>query len=216
MSPDKLFDYLDGKLPAEERAKLEEQFISDPELGRELAVARQIHSQMDRSPEHFLDQPDSSRGPVLVRRIVVAFAILVFVNVAFGIYAITFMDKKRRAQRNETRNRSEISQSLSRTAAAALPTPTLGIEEITFSAPAPEQNTLANKVIMAAQASGGSGTKGLADEHGVLIFAEIPTQRLNDFRATLRKLGGTVPAATEPGGGEKTILQIRVSDGVHQ
>src|SRR5438270_2996070 len=217
MSPDKLFDYLDGKLPAEERAELEEQFISNPELRRELAVARQIHSRIDRSSEHFLlDQPESSRGPVLVRRIVVGFAVLVFVNVAFGIYAITFMDKKRRAQRNETQNRSEISQSLSRTAAAALPTPTLGIEEITFSAPAPEQNTLANKVIMAAQASGGSGTKGLADEHGILIFAEIPTQRSNDFRAALRKLGGTVPAAAEPGGGEKTILQIRVSDGIHQ
>jgi hypothetical protein len=142
---------------------------------------------------------------------VVAFSVLVFVNVAFGIYAITFMDKKRRAQRNETQNRSEISQSLSRTAAAALPTPTLGIEEITFSAPVAEQDTLANTVITAAQEFGGSGTKGLADEHGILIFAEIPTQRLNDYRAALRKLGGTIPTAAEASAGEKTILQVRIS-----
>jgi hypothetical protein len=212
MSPDKLFDYLDGKLPAGERAELEERLISNPELRRELAVARQIHSQIGHSSEGFLDLPDSTRGPFLVRRIVIAFSVLVFINVVFGIYAIAFMDKKRRAQRNETQNRSEISQSLSRTAAAALPTPTLGIEEITFSAPVAEQDTLANTVIIAAQESGGSGTKGLADEHGILIFAEIPTQRLNDFRQALRKLGGAVPApAAEPSAGEKTILQLRIS-----
>src|SRR4029453_922124 len=46
MNPDKLFDYLDGKLPAEERAALEERFMSEPELRNELAVARQIHAQM--------------------------------------------------------------------------------------------------------------------------------------------------------------------------
>ena len=46
MNPDKLFDYLDGRLPAAERAALEEQLISDRQLQRELAVARQIHAGM--------------------------------------------------------------------------------------------------------------------------------------------------------------------------
>src|SRR5438094_10176589 len=43
MNPDKLFDYLDGRLSAAERAALEEQLISDRQLQRALAVARQIH-----------------------------------------------------------------------------------------------------------------------------------------------------------------------------
>ena len=44
MNPDKLFDYLDGKLSPDERAELEEQLLSDPHLRRELTVARQIHA----------------------------------------------------------------------------------------------------------------------------------------------------------------------------
>ena len=51
MNPDKLFDYLDGKLSDAERATLEERFMNEPELRRELAVARQIHSQMGDSRE---------------------------------------------------------------------------------------------------------------------------------------------------------------------
>jgi anti-sigma factor RsiW len=43
MNPDKLFDYLDGRLSAAERAAMEEQLISDRQLQRELTVARQIH-----------------------------------------------------------------------------------------------------------------------------------------------------------------------------
>src|SRR5205823_9348172 len=46
MNPDKLFDYLDGRLPAAERAELEEQLISDRQLQRELAIARQIYAGM--------------------------------------------------------------------------------------------------------------------------------------------------------------------------
>ena len=46
MNPDKLFDYLEGRLPAAERAALEERLMSDKQLQRELAVARQIHAGM--------------------------------------------------------------------------------------------------------------------------------------------------------------------------
>jgi anti-sigma factor RsiW len=44
MNPDKLFDYLEGRLPASERAALDERLISDNQLQRELAVARQSDS----------------------------------------------------------------------------------------------------------------------------------------------------------------------------
>src|SRR5438477_34936 len=46
MNPDKLFDYLEGRLPAPERAALEDRLMSDKQLQRELAVARQIHAGM--------------------------------------------------------------------------------------------------------------------------------------------------------------------------
>jgi hypothetical protein len=47
-----------------------------------------------------------------------------------------------------------------------------------------------------------------------LVFAEIPTARLNEFRDALKKLGASVPAlATEPNVAEKTILQVRIATG---
>jgi anti-sigma factor RsiW len=214
MNPDKLFDYLDGKLAPNERTELEERFMSDPEARRELAVARQIHASMSDSREivGVADPtPTSERGAVLGRRIMIAFSILVFVNVAFGIYAIFFMKDKRHARVRTEQNRTEFAQSLARSAAAALPTPSLEVEEIKFTASVAEQDSLADRVIDGAQQSGGSGTKGLADEHGILIFAEVPTARLDEFRDLMRKLGGTVPVtAAAPSPGEKTILQVRI------
>jgi len=46
MNPDKLFDYLEGRLLPKERAALEEQLMSDKQLQREFAVARRIHAGM--------------------------------------------------------------------------------------------------------------------------------------------------------------------------
>ena len=42
MNPDKLFDYLEGRLSPVERAALEQRLVSDTHLQRELAVAREI------------------------------------------------------------------------------------------------------------------------------------------------------------------------------
>jgi hypothetical protein len=209
MNPGKLFDYLDGKLSAEERVALEQQLMSDPELRREFAVARQIHSDIRNSAE-LLPTAEQQRGAVLARRIVIAFSVLVFANVLFGIYAIAFMNKKARTQLNTQENRKELADSLSHTAAVALPTPTIDVEEVKFTAPIAEQNELANTILDQAKNAGGSAAKGLADEHGVLLFAEIPTARLNEFRAAMRKLGGTLPASPPPTKGEKSILQVRI------
>ena len=212
MNPDKLFDYLDGKLPPGERAALEERFMSEPELRQELAVARRIHSQMGESREivGFTEPTVDQRGAVLARRVGTAFAVLVFVNVLFGIYAIAFMNKNQRPQVTQEQNRSEFTESLARTAEAALPTPSLDIEEIKFTTPVREQDKLANKIMTAAKQAGGSGTKGLADQSGVLLFAEIPNARLNDFRDAMKKLGATLPASPAEATGEKSILQLRI------
>ncbi len=216
MNPDKLFDYLEGKLSPNERAELEERLMSDPHLRRELTVARQIHGEMRDSREIIgvSDPKLQERGAILGRRFATAFAVLVFANVLFGIYAIAFMKKKERTQLNTEQNRSELAESLARTAAVALPTPSLDVEEIRFTAPIAEQDKLANKIIAAAKQAGGSGTKGLADQQDVLLFAEVPTARLNDFRESMKKLGATLPAApVEPKAGEKTILQVRIVSG---
>jgi len=214
MNPDKLFDYLDGKLSPSERAKLEEQLMSDPHLRRELTVAREIHADMRGSREVLgaVEPTVEERGAVLGRRFAIAFAVLVFANVVFGIYAIAFMKQRDRARMNTEQNRTELTESLARSAAVALPTPSLDVDEITFTAPVAGQDKLANKIIAAAKQVGGSGTKGLADQQGVLLFAEIPTARLNDFRDSMKKLGATLPASTEAASGDKAIVQIRISE----
>src|SRR4029453_423048 len=84
MNPDKLFDYLEGRLPAAERAALEDQLISDQQLQRELAVARRIHAGMhDGSREIFLTmQTDEiKRGRKMALRVGAAFIILMAINV---------------------------------------------------------------------------------------------------------------------------------------
>src|SRR5712664_1975995 len=156
MNPDKLFDYLEGKLSPNERAELEERLISDPVARRELAVARHIHAETGDSREILgaVGPTLEERGAVLGRRIAIAFAVLVFANVVFGIYAIAFMKQKDRARVNTEQNRSELTESLARTAAVALPTPNLDVDEIKFTAPVAEQDKLANKVIAAAKQAG--------------------------------------------------------------
>jgi hypothetical protein len=209
MNPGKLFDYLDGKLSPGERTALEEKLVSDPELRREFAVARQIHADTRDSSES-LPNPDQQRGALLSRRIMIAFFILVFANVLFGIYAIAFMNKKARTQLNTQQNRKELADSLSRSAAIALPTPSIDVEEIKFTAPIGEQNELANTILDEAKNAGGSAAKGLADEHGVLLFVEMPTARLNEFQDAMKKLGGSVPKSPPQNAGEKSILQVRI------
>ena len=212
MSPDKLFDYLDGKLSPEQREKVEQQLTSDAHARRELAAAREIHSHMRDSREVLLmDELPNPRGAILGRRVAIAFAALVFLNVVFGLYAIGFMKKKQRASRGEDQNHQQLVQALEKAAVAAMPTPSLEIDEIKLEAPAKQREAMASKVITAASQCGGSAVKGLSNENGILLFAEIPSERLNDFSDSLKKLGAVLPAArSENATGGKAILQIRI------
>jgi hypothetical protein len=159
------------------------------------------------------DDATANRGAILGRRVAIAFAVLVFMNVMFGLYAIGFLETKRRARPSGEQNRKEFAQALDKAAAAALPTPTLDVDEIKISAPTKQRDAMANKVIAAAKQSGGSAVKNLSSDNGLLLFAEIPAERVNQFRDALAKLGATLPAATSanaPGG--KAILQVRIVD----
>ena len=76
MNPDKLFDYLEGRLSPRERSDLEEQLMSDKQLQREFTVARRIHTGM-RGDSHEVilpAQPEpSEQGRKMATRILVAF-----------------------------------------------------------------------------------------------------------------------------------------------
>jgi len=217
MNPDTLFDYLDGKLSAAERAQLEERVLSDAQLRRQLAIAREIHNSMRDSREVLASLETSTgvnRGAVLGRRLIITFAVLVFANVLFGIYAIAFMEKKRHSKISQEKNRQQLLENLEKSAAAALPPPSFDVDEIKLLEPIqPQQDWLANKVIAAAQECGGSGAKGLSDQHSTLLFAEIPSARLKEFRDRLSKMGAILPtASSEVPTKPNTIVQIRIVD----
>ena len=91
MYPDKLFDYLQGRLPAADRAALEERLSSDKQLQRELAVARQIYAGMRGDSREILQSPRpglTEQGRKMALRVGAAFIILMAVNVGFGLWLI--------------------------------------------------------------------------------------------------------------------------------
>src|SRR5437870_12093120 len=108
MNPDKLFDYLEGRLSPGERAALEEQLISDKQLQRELAVARQIHAGMRGNSREVLLPPEpdvTEESRKMARRVGAAFMILMAVNVGYGRWLIA-----RHVTRNP--NRSLLAQQI--------------------------------------------------------------------------------------------------------
>src|SRR5215475_13813998 len=86
MTPEKFYDYLEGKLPPPEREALEHALIHDPELQRQFVAARQIHRSLGRPPNESATAlaQAAARG----RQVAAAFAVLVALNVAIGLYVI--------------------------------------------------------------------------------------------------------------------------------
>ncbi len=120
MNPDKLFDYLDGRLPAAERAALEERLISDKQLQREFGVARQIHAGIRGDSREIILPPSpdvSEQGHKMAIRIGVAFMVLMFVNVGIGLWFI-FKHESSNPNRPllEAQMREQIAKSIERAA----------------------------------------------------------------------------------------------------
>lgn len=197
MNPDKFFDYLDGRLPEHEREVFEDKLLSDPQMQRQLGVAREIHKGMrsQRSREVLAEQdPETQeRAGRLGRRVAVAFAVLVFVNVLVGIAFIVGRGKSTKPA--NTHVRDQVSASLERAAAAALPAPTIA-DDITILAAPAERDALADRVIAAAAQVGGSGVKALPNERTTTVVVELPVSREPDFRAALVPLGAPASAPT--------------------
>ncbi len=200
MNPDKLFDYLEGRLSPRERAALEERLISDKQLQRELAVARQIHDGMHGDSREVLlppPQPEiTEQGRKMALRVGVAFIILMAVNVGFGLWLIV-----RHETRNpnrallETQMRQQIAKSLEHAAATFTPAP-LGVSEITVPAAAGKLDTVANEVVTTASRLGGSATKGLQDRDRLSVLVDVPANREQEFRAAIEAISREEPGSS--------------------
>jgi hypothetical protein len=199
MNPDKLFDYLEGRLSASERATLEERLISDKQLQRELAVARQIHAGMHGDSREVLlsSQPDvTEQSRRMALRVGVAFIILMAVNVGFGLWLIVRHETKNPNRALlENQMRQQIAKSLEHAAATLTPAP-LGVTEITVAAGAGKLDTVANEVVTIASRLGGSATKGLQDGGRISILVDIPSNREQECRASIASISGERPGSS--------------------
>ena len=178
MNPDKLFDYLEGRLSASERAALEDRLISDKQLQRELAVARQIHAGMCGDSREVLlaAKPEmAEQGRKMALRVGTAFIILMAVNVAFGLWLIVRHESKNPNRALlETQMREQITKSLERAAATLTPSPdALGISEITVPAVAGKLDITANEVVTITSRFGGIETACEASITRTMSFSVI-------------------------------------------
>jgi hypothetical protein len=224
MNPDKLFDYLEGRLPAAERTALEQQLISDTQLQRELAVARQIHAGMrgDSREVVLAAKPEmTEQGRKMALRVGTAFIVLMAVNVGIGLWLIA---------RHETKNpnrallekqmREQIANSLERAAATFTPAP-LGVSEIMVPAATGKLETVADEVVTIASRSGGSAIKGLADQGRLSVLVDLPSSRESQFRAAILSITGATessaaqaipqqPESTTPATGGKKSFVVQI------
>jgi anti-sigma factor RsiW len=215
MSPEKLFDYLEGKFGAEERVAFEQRLATDPQLQRELAIAREMHRRARGSREVVGDQDPDIPLPAkgLGRKVITAFAALVLLNVLIGIVFIIGNKKGTGELRaREEATRKQVASSLQKTAENSMPLPTIG-NEIQLPAAATERDRIADQVIQLAQQAGGSAAKAPPDENGVIVVIDLPSTRADEFRRSLAPLAPPdySPAPEpSPSAEKRTILQVRV------
>jgi hypothetical protein len=219
MSPEKLFDYLEGKFGTEERAAFEQRLATDLQLQRELTIAREMHQRARGSREVLGDQDPEIPQPAtgLGRKVITAFAALVLLNVIVGIVFIIGKKKGTGELRaREEATRQQLTSSLQKTAENSLPLPTIG-NEIRLPATVTERDRIADNVIQLAQQAGGSAAKAPPDDKGVTIVIDLPSTRADEFRRSLAPLAppGYSPAPEpSPSADKRTILQVRVGGSV--
>lgn len=198
MTPKKFYDYLEGKLSDDERQDLERALIYDPELQRQFVAARQVHRSLQRPPS---DSVTIAQAGARGRQVAAACAILVILNVAIGLFFIFRMNKPppEVEQAREAAIRARLQSSLEKSATELLPAPTLAAAPVVLTIAPEKQNEAAQKIIAAARAAGGSGTKTLPNENGVSVLVLIPASAEAEFRKTLSTLGAPLlPTAATP------------------
>lgn len=216
MNPEKLFDYIEGNLPEAERTRMEEQLAADPQLQRELAIAREMHRRSRGSREVLVEDPEIPT-PVkpLGRRLITAFVALVLLNVLVGIaFIIGKKNGTGEIRAREAATRQQLEASLQKTAETSLPLPTIG-DEIRLPAPITERERVADNVVQLAKQSGGSAAKAPQDDKSIIVVVDLPSIRADEFRRALTPLASAdyspLPEPS-PSADKRTILQVRVAD----
>ena len=225
MNPDKLFDYLDGKLSPADRDELENKLIDDPQLQRQFAIAREIHRSGRASREVQATVDDTAvaeRGARLGRRIATAVAALILLNVLGGLAAITYLNKKPARPRvappavDESNGvRHQMEDSLRAVGAAALPLPSLVDDEISLAAPKPEWANLTTAITDAAVACGGSAVAEPPSETSVIVTAHLPRDRYTEFRQKLLGTGSAPQPRASLSANDRSAfetVQIRIAE----
>ena len=209
MNPDKLFDYLDGTLPETERHELEERLMDDPQLRRELEIARRIHGGMQarrsERPEVFgeLSEEGAARGRRLTRQIGLAFGVLVAMNVLFGLLYIAHHESKNPNRAAlEIQAREQLRQALEKAAATALTPPPIGIGELSVVAERGHAQTVADEITKLAARLSGTGTKGVPDNGRIEVLTELPANRVAEFKSGLALIGD--------------VKSVRASEGISE
>jgi len=224
MNPDKLFDYLDGRLSPKQRADLEEQLMSDKQLQREFTVARQIHSgTRGESREVVFPAPPEvpEQGRKMAIRIGVAFMVLMFVNVGIGLYFI-FRHESNNPNRPllEAQMRAQIAKSIERAEPLTATQNVLGVSEITIPAETGKLDSFANRLVGIVSGLGGSAIKGVPEAGRVSILLDIPANRESEFRAAVASITGAKPESSAfpeatadkptPATGEKKSFVVQI------
>ena len=217
MNPEKLFDYLEGKLSETERTQIEERLAADPQLQRELAIAREMHRRSRGSREVLLEDEEPeipSPAKPLGRRLITAFAALVLLNVLVGI-AFIIGKKGDRTGEREAATRQQLTESLQRTAETALPMPTIA-DDIFLPAFVDERERIADSVILLATQAGGSAAKAPPDEKRITVIVDLPSTRADEFRRSLAPLAPPdySPPPPDPSAApdKRTIMQVRIGE----
>jgi len=222
MNPDKLFDYLDGKLPDHEREAVEQRLMSDATARREFDVARRIHSSMRENqsdrPEILdeLSDETAARGRRLARQVGLAFIVLVAMNVFLGLVYIAHHESKNpNRQLLDQQAREHLRQSLENAAAATLTPPPLGISELRVTAEGGQSEAVADEIIDTAQKSLGSATKGVPDNARIEVLVEMPPNYAAEFKNSLARLPGVKEVKGEVSSAnstEKISIIVQVSE----
>jgi len=225
VNPDRLFDYLDGKLSVAEREALEERLVSDEQLQREFAIARRIHAGGRGNSREILLESEadmSERGRKLARRIGVAFIILMAANVGFGLWFIARHESENPNRALlEAQMRQQLAKSLEHSSATELSSGRLDVTDLRIVAARGQLDQVANQVVDLAQRLGGTAAKGIAEQHRVGVLVNVPNAREAEFRAQIAAATG-VRAAPVIGNGksgaasEKKSFAVEIVDEMQQ
>jgi hypothetical protein len=222
MNPDKLFDYLDGKLPDHERQAVEDRLMSDATARREFDVARRIHASMRENqsdrPEVLdeLSEETAARGRRLARQVGLAFIVLVAMNVLLGLVYITHHESKNpNRQLLGEQAREHLRKSLENAAGTTLNPPPLGIGGLQVTTETGQSGSVADEIVGAAGKFPGSATKGVLDNGRTQVLVEIPGKSAPDLKNAISSLPGVKNVSGEistAGGDEKVSVVVQLTE----